>query len=305
MQGHRACPGFTQLWVGTFKETFVKRKILVAATTVIGLSLITPVTKADTYLGQVVLVNNTSEYSSNVGGEFNATLYYASSVTFRPVVPQATPPFIASQDSTPPSPSSGLDLTNPAVFQTFCIQEGSNDVTFSPGTYYAATINPSTVNNSDVSMTVSTIAADLFNAFYNGTLTNYDYTLGSGRSLSAGELQAAIWVAQGDQPNTTAGWAAAASDAGISDTTQAQAWYNDASSFSVLPGTAIEILGMYDTEAEAEAGGADGIHQSQLVEVFQSSDAPTVPVPTAAHGIMALLGGIGLFRLTRRARFEF
>jgi hypothetical protein len=288
---------------GTFKETFLKRKILVAATTVIGLSLMASATKADSYLGQVVLVNNTSEYSSNVGGEFNATLYYANTVTFRPVVTQASPPYIASQDGTPPSPSTGLDLTNPTVFQTFCIQEGSNDVTFSPGTYYAATINPSTVNDSDVSMTVSTITADLFSAFYNGTLTNYNYALGAGRTLSAGELQAAIWVAQGDQPNTIAGWAAAASDAGISDTTQAQAWYNDASAFSVLPGTSIEILGMYDTESEAEAGTADGIHQSQLVEVYQSSDSPpSVPLPATSREMMALLGAMGLFRLARRVR---
>ena len=105
----------------------------------------------------------------------------------------------------------------------------------------------------------------------------------------------------------------AASDAGISGNsgamTQAQDWLSDAQNYvasgftaaSDLQGASasgyntVKVLGLYDTQADAIAAGSAGIHQCQLVE-----DSSAVPLPAAANLALAMLGGIALFRLTRR-----
>jgi hypothetical protein len=280
----------------------MKFKALVLRVVGVGISLTASASRADNvYLGQVDL-QQSSNYSSGSGGEFNATLYYDNSVALPgPVLAQSAP--VQQPSINPNSPPAGLDaahMANPALFQTFCIEEGPvNDVTFSPGTYYAATINPSTVNSHGTTLTVSPLTAALFALFWNDALTNYDYTPGSGRSYSAAELQTAIWVVQGD--DSIAG---AEAEAGLPNN-DPLALYNDfitqATAFEGAPITsAVQILGLYDSSADAVTGGTGGLHQAQLVE--SSTVGTSAPLPAPVAGILAIVGIMGLSNLLRRAR---
>jgi hypothetical protein len=245
------------------------------------------------YIGQAVLYQADGTYSSGDGGEFNTTLTYTSNPAFT-VLPQNQPPQLPS--------AVGAGFGTPgvvAVFQTFCIQEGPlNDVTFNPGTYYAATVaNFANNHNSPPVQTVSAVTAALFNAFWTGALPGYDYTLGSGRSASAAALQAAIWFAQGDNDLASAS-AEAGADPGV-----AQAFYNFglANEFQGGGTGPVQVLGLYDTQADAEAAGTVGIAQAQLVEAIPNVGTGT-PLPAAANQVMVLFGIIGAAGLVRRAR---
>jgi hypothetical protein len=264
----------------------------------------------------VDLIWNTGQYSSGYGGEFNATLYYSATPPVE-VQTQSSPVQIASQAGPLPSPYNSTvpyDTETPAVFQTFCIQEGAHDVTFSPGTYYAGVVGPSTVdeNNPTQTQTVSSITATLFTLFWYGDLTsadtggavNYDYSNDGGRPVSAGELQLAIWVAQGDTTFTSA---QGLSDAGLTTTAEvdeAEDYYDyaEANPIPYADAEDVEILGMYDTAAEAAVGGPTGLHQSQLVLLNPSYGgiSSALPTPTSAFGGAVLMAGLGLMSLRSR-----
>ena len=94
-------------------------------------------------------------------------------------------------------------------FQTFCVQTA---VDFAPGvTYnYAASLDslgstgypaPNTTLGTPDSFPLAEGTAWLYSQFARGTLQGYDFSNASGqRWADAGELQAAIWYLQGNQP---------------------------------------------------------------------------------------------------------
>ena len=84
---------------------------------------------------------------------------------------------------------------NDRGFQSFCLER---DEYIDMRTPYNAEINP--INqafgggiNTDAGDTISIGTAYLYYRFSIGSLTGYDYTVGSGREASAGALQQAIW----------------------------------------------------------------------------------------------------------------
>ena len=248
---------------------------------------------APVFAGSTVVLTQTG-YSSGYGGEFTAHLNDQTDIiSTGPVSTYAVNP----------------DTSLTAIFQTFCIQEGLNDVTFYPGqTYNAAIVDQVSNHHSPPPQTVSEIGGSLFDQFWNGTL-NYNYADSAGfqdtagvflsRQACAGALQAAIWTAQGDQPLTALQgindpgsqlWV----DSGISGNqaarVQALSWYN-LFQHSSAPSN-VKILALTD--------GSGGIAQAQLVEVPPTvSSAAPVPLPSSAGVGLAMLGGLGAVKALR------
>jgi hypothetical protein len=298
----------------------VKRKLLALAAAAVGFGMMGSAARAG-YVGQIIL-NTNSLYSSGHGGEFNSTLDYAPGGTI--VVASQVPP--VQQIS--PEPGAGFgspagDGVGPpdpsvAVFQTFCIQEGVNDVVFSPGTFYAATFEGSATTASGGMESVTPLTAALFDLFWNGNLTGYDYNNTNSlntRQHSAGELQAAIWDAQGD---SVLGSSQNLGDAGVTDDTLALLFEAQAAALVATNTPTVNpvvVLGLYDSLADYNADQAydalhpggpfatTGIAQAQLVE-FSIGSEPNgmLPLPSAGSQLAVMLGAIGLFGLVRRSR---
>jgi hypothetical protein len=78
-------------------------------------------------------------------------------------------------------------------FETFCVE---SDVYFYQNTSYNYTLNTSTDSDGEP---LTEGAAFLYYEFATGQLSGYNYTPGSGRATTAGQLQAAIWYLMGGQ----------------------------------------------------------------------------------------------------------
>ena len=119
--------------------------------------------------------------------------------------------------------------------------------------------------------------AYLYSQFAAGTLAGYDYTPGSGRVASAGNLQEAIWYLLG----------------GYGDGAQ-------------LTGTALTDLKAWDpnsTDWTKSANGAFGVRDMVLLEPGQAQDQlVVVPEPTTliSGALMLLPFGAGTLRILRR-----
>jgi len=261
-----------------------------------------------TYDGQINLLDN-QPYHSGVGGEFQANIF---DINTTPVTGYS----VANQSSLTelPSQSSVANLSTTSVFQTFCIQEGPNppghDVTFNPGTTYSAFTGTYAYFADGSHETLSSITKVLYAQFWNGTLTNYNFTdsnvflTGLSRTEDAGALQAAIWVAQGNND-----FAGAESDAGIGSDVladaQAVAFYNAALAVGnnlTSDEQEVAILEL-DSDSATPPNPAD-IAQAQLIELPPGGlgTPPFTPLPPALYGGMALLAVVGLNRLSNRYR---
>lgn len=139
---------------------------------------------------QVTLYQNTSNYSYGDGGEFNAV----PNAALLSVNPTLSGYVAATADPTAANPN----------FQTFCIETMEY---FSPGGTYDVTISQDVMYDGGLfpdgeAITMGT--AWLYSQFAAGTLNPisepYDYTYGSGRVSTAGDLQQALWYLQGEQP---------------------------------------------------------------------------------------------------------
>ena len=122
-------------------------------------------------------------YSFSDGGEFNA-VPDAALLSVNPTLAGYAP---ATADPTAANPN----------FQTFCIETGEY---FYPGTTYNVTISDEIMYDggqfpNGEPITIGT--AWLYSQFAAGTLSGYDYS-DSGRTVSAGDLQQAIWYLQGE-----------------------------------------------------------------------------------------------------------
>jgi hypothetical protein len=141
---------------------------------------------------QVTLYQDTSNYSYGDGGEFNAV----PDAALLSVNPTLNGYVAATADPTAANPSC----------QTFCIETMED---FTPGDTYNVTISQDIMFDgglfpSGEPITMGT--AWLYSQFAAGTLNGidepYDYTYGSGRVATAGDLQQAIWYLQNEQPLT-------------------------------------------------------------------------------------------------------
>jgi len=104
-----------------------------------------------------------------------------------------TPGWAGEYQLTPNAELGALLSSGSSSFQSFCIERGAY-VQAEPATTYNVVVSKN-VMNSGVPLTPE--AAYLYTQFSNGTLTGYDYTVGSDRAESARSLQAAIWYVQG------------------------------------------------------------------------------------------------------------
>lgn len=169
------------------------------------------------------------------------------------------------------------------VFQTFCAESNEN-IAFS--TTYDWTMSDSAVAGGYSGGSpdpLSAEAAYLFTQFWNGTLTDYDFTLGSGRSDSATALQLALWKLEGEiQPGdlTTA----------YNGNTQAQDWVTLATN-AVSDGDWSGIGNVRVLNLTNQQTGANV--QSVLVVI------PLPPAALLGLGLMTAMGAVGAIRRRR------
>ena len=142
---------------------------------------------------EITLYQDLSNYSYGDAGEFRAV----------PI-----PDLLSVNPTLAGYASTTADLTAAYPdFQTFCIEMGEY---FSPGTTYNVTISDRVLYNGGQFPSGDPIkfgTAWLYSQFAAGTLSGYDYTYGSGRTASAGDLQLAIWYLQGEVPSLVNGGA--------------------------------------------------------------------------------------------------
>ncbi len=144
----------------------------------------------------VTLLQDTANYSYGNGGEFRAV----GDAGLNSVVNwSAYTASTASQGN--------------GYFQTFCIEDTEY---FTPGVTYSASLNNNAMYGHvggapGTPVTMGT--AWLYSQFASGALGAYDYTYGSGRTLTAGSLQQAIWYFQGEAAGAVNSWTALAESA--------------------------------------------------------------------------------------------
>jgi len=209
---------------------------------------------------QIVLYQDLSNYSYGDGGEFNA-VPNAALLSVNPTL-------------TGYSAATANLAAGPVNFQTFCVETLEY---FTPGDTYNVIINNETIPDdqfpSGNPITMGT--AWLYSQFAAGTLSGYDYTEGSGRIATAGDLQQAIWYLQGDVASLVNGGA------------DGTAFYTDAQT----------ALGANINNAANGAYGVvclnlrDGNDQDQLMV---APGAVTVPEPSAASFGLLLLLSLGM-----------
>jgi hypothetical protein len=284
----------------------MKRKSFVAAVIACGIGMMASASLADSlYVGTVLLTQ--SAYSSGYGGEFTGQITASNT----PV-----PPELSGLAPTPGgtlAPQASNVALNSSSFQTFCIQQGNHDVTFSPGSTYYGITTVSPIG----APTLNADAAVLFDLFWNGnSALGYNFSNSGGtRAESAGALQDAIWVLEGDDGTINnsststdidnaviAASGASVPGAGINGDsaaiTQAETWVTNALNGTYngdVSGNTVEVLQMY--------GPVDGISpaQNQLVEVPGTSNGPnSVPLPASANMGILLLAGFGGFSVLRK-----
>jgi hypothetical protein len=217
--------------------------------------------------GTIKLSIDTANYTAYPGGEYAADILSGGST----LAPQGNNPM--------------------GDFQTFCVEydehfstSGTYEFTLNDRTIYGgvSTADPldntydGTVGSEDP---LSFQTAYLYDQFWRGTLSNYDYTYGSGRVASAGALQDAIWWLEGEKLVAFSALGA-----------QAQAWINEAVGAGWTDIGNVRVLNLWAVGHVGEAGYEK---QDQLV---------MVPLPSAALAGFALLAGLGLAYGRRRRR---
>jgi hypothetical protein len=230
---------------------YISKGIVVAVFIAAGVARV----DADTLTASIYLTNNTSSYSYGNGGEFQA--YNIVGLT------------LASEAA----------AISPGTAQVFCVEYNEE---FSPGNRYWVQLDDGAkfdgVPNGFNALTPQ--AAYLFHRFWTGDLANdahpYNYTLGSARIASAGDLQLALWHLQNEAniPAMTAG---------------AQAWFDEANSVVAAHQWSgignVRVLHLW-----TDATDQDFAHraQDQLVEI-PTPPAPSAPLPSTPLAGLVLL----------------
>ena len=141
------------------------------------------------------------------GGEFSAVVSVPNSVNWSAYAGTTSGTLTLTElsDANATASSHGWDqgssgLVGQQYFQTFCIQ---TEVDFYPGRSYTATGADS----------IALGTAWLYSQFASGGLSGYNYSYGSTRITTAGELQQAIWFFQGQSGGVQNSFALAAEGA--------------------------------------------------------------------------------------------
>jgi len=208
------------------------------------------------------LSDDTTQYANGNGGEFRG---YGNDALNSQVN------WAAYSSST-----AGYDGNN-RYFQTFCTELSEE---FNPGTTYTVTsIGDSALyagTGHPVPITMG--VAYLYSQFAAGTLSGYNYTYGSGRSATAGDLQNAIWTLLGEQGTALAGWVNTDLTTGLG---------GSITDWTMAANGAFEVADL--------TLGNPGQNQDQLVIVPEAS--------TVIAGALLLLPlGVSAFRIVRKNR---
>jgi len=193
-----------------------------------------------------------------------------------------------------------------SLFQTFCLELDESISTHNQdtnsGTFvYQWTLNASGTaiqggRNTNAGDTISAQTAFLYTQFYNGTLSGYNYTLGSGRRTTASALQEAIWYLENELGDGSNGF-----DPGISSLSGNTATAGTAQYYVTLANNAVSTgqwnvgLGNVRVLNLTTHDAFGNLVQAQDVLVM-------VPLPPAAYLGLGLLGAIGAVAYVRRRR---
>jgi hypothetical protein len=212
---------------------------------------------------------------ANGGGEFKVATYTGGTV---------------------PAMGAGVNVFG-GVFQTFCLERDEHL------DFKGATLDW-VLNTEAVAGGVGGPSPDpidgytawLFDNFWNGTLTGYDYTPGAGRTDSATALQLAIWYFEEElgagldqQGNTVFDITATFNG------NQLAKDFRDAALAAVSDPTDIGRVRVLNLTRDDQHGL---LHQDILV-------VTAVPLPSAALLGLGLMSGVGAFELIRRRRRTF
>jgi len=216
----------------------------------------------------VTLYQDTGNYTAGDGGEFRAV----GNADLNSVVDW--------------SAYSAATSASQQYFQTFCTETSEY---FTPGnTYTISSIgNNALYNGTDHPVPITLGVAYLYSQFAAGTLAGYDYGYGSGRVLSAGNLQQAIWYLLGEYQDG-AQVAGAALDA-----------------LKAVTGTGPGDVFASSADWTSAANGAFGVQDMVLSTPGQAQDQLViVPEPTTmiAGALLLLPFGVSTVRILRRNR---
>jgi len=236
----------------------------------------------------VTLMDNTSQYSYNDGGEFravgNPSLNSVINWSAYSTLTKGTVSFVTDGSSWGYTGLDGQDY-----FQTFCIETSEY---FYPGTTYDVSISQKAMYGSQPSAggdPISKGTAWLYSQFAAGTLVGldalnnavaYNYTYGTGRVDSAGALQQAIWWLEGENGGA------------------------DPGNGNVFRNAVLSQFGDAAT-AKADANGAYNVRALNLGDPGTVQDQlVVVPEPTTmiAGALLLLPFGASTLRILRRNR---
>lgn len=242
---------------------FLRSKALAAATFVTACLALAATAAA----GTISIDRDTSSYSGTWGGGEDKVISFSGGGV--------------------PSMGSGVAISG-GIFQTFCLEAG---VGISINTTYNYTVGTGATNGGVSGQTTTNFdpldarTAYLYTQFWNGTLSNYNYTTGSGRTASATSLQLAIWQIEGELVN--------ALQTAYNGDTQAQAWVSQANT-AVASGGSWFNQGIGNVRVLNLTDSSGNDIQSLLVLV------PLPPALLSGLGLLAGLGGVGVLRRRNR-----
>jgi len=249
--------------------------------------------------GNITLIDNTGLYSYGNGGEFRAAGdARLTSIVNQSAYSQYTLGQLNDANNVGWGSQSGYAQNGALYFQTFCTEYNEE---FTPGNPYNvsyvgnAALYDARGSGNPVPITIG--VAYLYSLFASGNLAGYDYAYGSGRSVSAGELQSAIWDLLGE-------------NVGYLDTSSSTSGNNNYWIYQIL----VDKFGSqsaWDAAANGAYGVADmvlsspGAAQDQLV-IINNGQPQAVPVPEAstvfAGALMLLPLGASALRIVRKNR---
>jgi hypothetical protein len=148
--------------------------------------VIAGVVTASNAWGNTLRIDRISGHFTGVGGEF----------TLLPIDPGDLNPYVDDYDSQATYTYTSGEHVGKTGIQTFCIEY--NEHVGIPATYNYNLSDSAIKGGTTTGDPVSAGVGYLYSQFAQGSLSGYNYTVGSGRNSSAGTLQNAIWWLEGE-----------------------------------------------------------------------------------------------------------